>query len=387
MPKLIMLSAPSASGKSTLAWEMMQADGNLVRINRDDLRKMSITKWKPSREDWIIKSEIALCKVAAACKKNIIIDDTNLMPADEARWKSVAGEIGYTFEKVQLSVSLEECVRRDTGREASIGRPALERQFLKAGLWYIPFCNTCLGADPLLCETCKGTGRRKTVIFDIDGTLADLTYRIPWITIGATCLKCEGVGHFDSGVDEAKSTFKDGEIKIVFHQKSCLFCEGTGKMQKKNHDMFYSLCHLDSPIEFVIEWLRECFKDYHCLIVSGRSPEKGGELTIEWLGLQDAPFHHILMRRTGCHGPDDEEKQLILNMILQVISKEEIAFVVDDRPSVVAMWRRNGLRVIPVRGRDDDAFYAQMDELEATHPRPDLEAASECVQEGKAGDV
>lgn len=369
MPKLTMLSAPSASGKSTLAWEMMQADGNAVRINRDDLRKMSITKWKPSREDWIIKSEIALCKVAAACKKSIIIDDTNLMPSDESRWKNVALEIGYTFEKVQLSVSLEECVRRDAERVASIGRPALERQFLKAGLWEIPVCVHCLGDKyvginkQFLCETCGGTGRRKTTIWDIDGTVADLTHRVPWITIGGPC----------------PSTMHLHTVGPFAHNE-CEWCHGTRVLDRKYHDKFYSLCHADKPIEIVIKWLQECFKEYHCVFVSGRSPEKGGEQTIEWLGLQNAPFHHILMRRTGCHGPDDEEKQLILNMILQFIPKEEIAFVVDDRPSVVAMWRRNGLRVIPVRGRDDAAFYAQMDELEATHPRPDLEeAASECV--------
>lgn len=57
------------------------------------------------------------------------------------------------------------------------------------------------------------------------------------------------------------------------------------------------------------------------------------------------------------HGPDDEEKQLILNDILKTLPKEKIAFVVDDRPNVVAMWRRNGIRVFPVRGRDDAKFY------------------------------
>lgn len=347
MPKLIMLSAPSASGKSTLAWEMMQADGNLVRINRDDLRKMSITKWKPSRESWIIKSEIALCHVAKECKKNIVIDDTNLLQADEDRWKNVALEIGYTFEKVKLNVSLEECVRRDANREASIGRPAIERQFLRGKLidW---------------------TGKR-VKIWDVDGTLADLTHRVPWITIGADC---PGSVHL----------FAQGP----YAHDTCEWCHGTRKLDRKFHDKFYSLCGKDAPIEFVIKWMRAEYEDPNNLnlVVSGRSPENGtAELTITWLEEHNAPFHHIYMRRAHNHGLDTVEKQLILDDLLASgLQKEQIDLVVDDRPSVVAMWRENGLRVVPVRGRDDDAFYATMDDLEATHPRPELEeAASECV--------
>jgi predicted kinase len=363
MPKLIMLSAPSASGKSTLARQMMEQDGNAVRINRDDLREMSITKWKPSREDWIIKSEIALCKVAAGCKKNIIIDDTNLSKSDEDRWQGVAKEIGYTFEKIKLEVDLEECIARDARRAyKSIGRPAIERQFLKAGLWKIP-------------------ASKKTVIFDIDGTLADLTHRVPWITIGATCPNC---------VEEARPSYADyymfqnGNMPEPFEDiwsngnGTCKFCEGTGKIVKKWHDAFYSLCSFDTPIDIVVRWLRACYEDYHVLIVSGRSPEKGGERTIGWLSDLDCPYHHILMRRANCHGPDDEEKQLILDMILKIVPKEDIAFVVDDRKSVVDMWRRNGLTVYPVRGRDDDKFYEIMNDLEATHPRPEL--ADETIQ-------
>src|SRR4051812_8498411 len=135
MSKLVMLSAPSASGKSTLARQMMEKDPNMVRINRDDIRKMSITKWTPSRESWIISAEISLVGVALDSKKNVVIDDTNLLPKDEDRWKEVAKRFGAIFSKVKLDVSLEECVKRDALRDGMIGRPAIERQFLRAGLW------------------------------------------------------------------------------------------------------------------------------------------------------------------------------------------------------------------------------------------------------------
>jgi len=350
MPKLTMMSAPSASGKSTLTREMLQEDGNAVRINRDDLRAMSILKWSGRREKWIIAAEMGICTVAAKMGLNIIIDDTNLMPSDEDRWKNVAKQLGYDFNKVKLDVDIEVCVERDKQRRgiARLGRPTIERQFLRGGLWKVP-------------------AGKKTVIFDIDGTIADLTHRVPWIRIGAICPMCEGDCVFKDGVQDVDYT--QNPPKICYRYKTCPGCEGEGKILKKNHDQFYARVLEDKPIEVVLRWLRACKEDYYVLIVSGRSPEKCGEETCQWLEENNAPYDHIIMRRSNMHGPDDEEKQLILNDILKMIPKEDIAFVVDDRPSVVAMWRRNGLKVYPVRGRDDDKFYEIMDEMEKSHPQ------------------
>lgn len=369
MPLLTMLSAPSASGKSTKAVEMLKADGNAVRINRDDLRKMSIPKWTPKREKWVIAAEVALAKAAGHLKQNIIIDDTNLLPVDEARWVEVAQELGYQFKKVVLEVPLEECIRRDSLRgDKRIGRSAIERQFLRALLWKIPPCSHCLGDKWVginkqdICPKCNGTGNKKTVIFDIDGTLADLTHRVPYITVGAVCPECAGEGAWVIETNNPVS------VSNVDQLSTCCFCKGTGEIQKKDHDTFYSLVDFDEPIDIVIRWIQACKEEYHILIVSGRSPEVSEEGTIRWLAKHAIPYDHLLMRRANMHGPDDEEKQLILNMILTAIPKEDIAFVVDDRPNVVAMWKRNGLTVYPVRGRDDDKFYEIMNELEETHP-------------------
>lgn len=345
MPKLTMLSGLSGSGKSTIAKQMMATDGNAVRINRDDLRAMSITKWKPSREEWIIQAEIALAEAAVKLKKNIIIDDTNLYTRDEDRWRQVAWKANYSFEKQKVDASLKTCIERDSQRlgKARIGRPAIERQALKAGLW----------EDPL---------SKDSIIVDIDGTLADLSHRTAWITIGATCPNCQG-----------KGTIVSLLAVVGAPEKDCPVCNKTGKLTKKQHDVFYSLVNRDEPIEAVVNWVRACHGHYQILIVSGRSPEKCGNETVDWLETHGIPYDHILMRRPNIHGPDTEEKQLILNEILRVIPKCKIAFVIDDRPSVVAMWKANGLRVFPVRGRDDDKFYEVMNDLEATHPRPDLE--------------
>jgi hypothetical protein len=56
------------------------------------------------------------------------------------------------------------------------------------------------------------------------------------------------------------------------------------------------------------------------------------------------------MRYSGDNRPDVVVKQEILNELIAVIGKENITFILDDRPGVVAMWRANGITVYPVRG-------------------------------------
>jgi hypothetical protein len=142
---------------------------------------------------------------------------------------------------------------------------------------------------------------------------------------------------------------------VIGWKAKCETCVGTGKVVKKRHDRFYSLVYNDPPIDIVVDWIKACYPEFHILIVSGRSPEhECDERTRMWLHKHDIKYDHLIMRRANMHGPDDEEKQLILDDILKVIPKEDIAFVVDDRMRCVRMWKANGLRVIPVRCNDRD---------------------------------
>ncbi len=52
------------------------------------------------------------------------------------------------------------------------------------------------------------------------------------------------------------------------------------------------------------------------------------------------------MRRSGDKRPDTEVKQQIYDTYFK--DKYNIAYVIDDRPSVIQMWRSNGLEVIDV---------------------------------------
>lgn len=134
----------------------------------------------------------------------------------------------------------------------------------------------------------------KAFIFDIDGTLADLKHRLHHITNGSR----DWDGFF-AGVPN------DGIIP------------DTRRLLLIAHDAGYKI-----------------------ILVSGRTDKVRAE-TVDWLAKHEVPYHEIHMRVEGDYRQDTIIKSEILDRLLE--QGNEIIAVVDDRPSVVAMWRERGL--------------------------------------------
>lgn len=135
---------------------------------------------------------------------------------------------------------------------------------------------------------------RKSVIVDIDGTLADVEHRLHHI-------------------------------------------QGKRKKWKK----FFALMSEDKPVKEVIDRVTELSKDHDIYVVSGR-PDDYMEVTLAWLELHQVPFNDLFMRKSGDYRPDFVVKQEILDAHFE---KADIALVIEDRPSVIRMWKSNGLKV------------------------------------------
>lgn len=136
----------------------------------------------------------------------------------------------------------------------------------------------------------------KAVIFDIDGTLADLTHRLPHI-----------------------------------------------KNRKKDWDKFHDLCTEDTPIQPMIDLCKVLSKaEYIIFMVSGRM-EKTRKLTEDWLMKHDMSYTSLHLRPDGDYRPDDDLKREILGYLREDWPQADIQFVVDDRTRVVKMWREQGL--------------------------------------------
>jgi predicted kinase len=140
----------------------------------------------------------------------------------------------------------------------------------------------------------------KTVLFDIDGTLADATHRLHHIQNGS-----------------------------------------------RNWDAFFAACVDDPVIEPIRElaWLVDN-QGYRIVLVSGRSDVVRAE-TEAWLAGHGVPYSELHMRAAGDFRQDHLVKSHILDAL--IADGHDIAFVVDDRPSVVAMWRERGLTCLQCR--------------------------------------
>lgn len=130
------------------------------------------------------------------------------------------------------------------------------------------------------------------VIFDIDGTLADVSERV----------------HHIKGKPRNWNAFNEGMAK-----------------DKAIHSML-RLCNILFASGLYI------------VLCSGRS-EKNRPETIEWLNRQGIQFHELLLRREEDYRPD----AVVKRELIQSLDKNNILFVVEDRSRVVEMWRSEGL--------------------------------------------
>lgn len=135
----------------------------------------------------------------------------------------------------------------------------------------------------------------KTVLFDIDGTLANIDHRRPIL-----------------------------------------------EKDPHNWQDFFAAMGDDTPNKAVVDLYSLLWASEHheCIIVSGR-PEDYRKVTEQWFIWNNIPFDRLIMRPKNDTRADHIIKEEILNTLLS--EGKEIAFVVDDRQSVVDMWRRNGL--------------------------------------------
>jgi hypothetical protein len=143
----------------------------------------------------------------------------------------------------------------------------------------------------------------RTVLFDIDGVIADCSHRL----------------HF---IQSAPADW----------------------------DGFFDACSGDAPIWPTIKFLWALHEVFKTVYVTGR-PERIREKTKDWLkshGLGNCKGIYLLMRKDDDHRPDFEVKR---ELFLNCIEPDSVFAVVEDRDQVVEMWRKLGLLCLqPKRG-------------------------------------
>ncbi|SUA31575.1 Predicted kinase [Mycolicibacterium fortuitum] len=123
---MLILQGLPGSGKSTWASAWRDRDPqHRVIINRDQIRFLLYRKYRGLSElqELIVTAvEMRLAALALRAGKSIVIDATNLEAQHLAQWIDLAARHGVCHERVTLSTSVQECLRRNRLRAASGGR-------------------------------------------------------------------------------------------------------------------------------------------------------------------------------------------------------------------------------------------------------------------------
>ena len=159
---------------------------------------------------------------------------------------------------------------------------------------------------------------KKTIIFDIDGTLADIQHRT----------------HFVTGKKKDFDAFNEAMIDDVPNEPIVRLHDA---LEYFGFQIVYVTGRLERYREVTTNFLRDISRYERLELHLHMRPED-----------QRLELHLHMRPEDQRYLPDYQVKQEILNYILKSIDKENIIFAVDDRQQVVDMWRSNGITTLQV---------------------------------------
>jgi len=164
-----------ASGKTTWAKLWVLEDEDRLRVNRDDTRAYLGLR-HGENEPLVSRVQQAAVKAGLEQAKDVVVDDTNLVPRFAKEWLKIAAEFDAEVEWHDefLRVDPRVCIDRDRNREASVGAEVIMRMAnrLNSGPGRArPTLSE--GPDLSSFKPYKGTpGKPEAFLVDIDGTIA-----------------------------------------------------------------------------------------------------------------------------------------------------------------------------------------------------------------------
>lgn len=133
----------------------------------------------------------------------------------------------------------------------------------------------------------------------------------------------------------------DGTLADVEHRRHHV------QKEPKDWKSFFDEMGKDPVRMEVSSMVIDYYNKGHGIIYVSARPEKYRQQTLNWLSYNGLGFGFtLIMRRDDDTRPDTEVKQNILDTYFP--DKSQIFKVIDDRPSVIRMWKENGLDVIDV---------------------------------------
>lgn len=307
MSTMIIMRGLQASGKSTWAraW-VAKSPGTRARLNRDDLRLMMHdgTWLGGETESQIVTVETMSAQMLLESGKDVVIDDTNLSAKTVKMFMAIAAEAGAEVEFQDFTnMDVEECIRRDRLRydganfSGCVGEEVIRKtyqRYIKGRPYPLPVPELNAKAPVPVEPYVEYPQLPWAILVDMDGTMAKLNGR--------------------SAYDETRVSE-------------------------------------DLPNPAVIRAMvnAHLYGD-RIIVMSGRTQGCMQE-TLEWIAQHvsipfDVPIEGLHMRSEGDSRADSIVKSELFDKYVR--GKYNISFVLDDRDSVVKLWRSMGLTCFQV---------------------------------------
>lgn len=290
-----------ASGKSTWAKQMVKdSNGNLVRINLDDLREMlgvdPAANDKATKElvNTMYKLQDKMILAAVAAGKDVVVDNTHLAKSNPDRIKKLFdGDVTFRVQDF-TNISADECIVRDWHRAIDGNRSVGEK--------VIRDMAKLLNKPWRLTEEYMNS-------YEYPLTPLEYDPELPWVVV------------FDT--------------------------DGTTALHNRSPYDYASL-YTDTPDENVCTIMR-IFHDQAFLTTMGMSgrPDSWQELTEQWYrDIAEVPYDEFHMRPELDNRNDADVKHEMVEKYIR--GKYNVLMWFDDRDRVVRRLRKLGIKVAQV---------------------------------------
>lgn len=284
MSKLIILKGLPACGKSTRAEQILREDGNTIRLNKDLAREMLHMGKFTGRNESLTRDAVRALAEMYLKKKINVIVDDTNLNP---------GTMQSWKDLAKDTAKVEVIDMTDVPVEVCVMRDS-ERTKSVGGT---------VIKNMALRYGLKSFSAGSVVLCDIDGTIADTTHRLHYVNP------------------------PEGE--------------------KKDWKGFFSEMANDIVRLDVQKILVDLYNQGFTIIFLSARPDSYKDVTLKWLADKNLSFAYtLIMRQSHDKRPDTEVKADMLN--LHFPDKGVIHTIIDDRPSVIRMWKEMGLNVIDV---------------------------------------
>ncbi len=127
----------------------------------------------------------------------------------------------------------------------------------------------------------------------------------------------------------------DGTLANVQHRRPFL------DKEEPDWQSFNESCIVDEPNEWCLDLIDGMFDAGFMVVLLSARTEQYRFATETWLEAHGVKYHNLLMRTVGDFRSDEVVKEEIYNK--EIKNQYSVSFVVDDRQKVVDMWRRIGV--------------------------------------------